>query len=97
MREMNNALFWHLYSNGKINVKIYSGIIDDTEVFIEAFEYENKFYLRIHKIYRYTTGRRSNGKKYNMTNESHFIKEFDDRNHANNYFKKIAKGIKRVD
>ena len=93
---MINNLFWELYNNGKINVKIYYGIIDDVETSVEAFEYENKFYLRIHKIYRYTTGRRSNGKKYKMTNESHFIKEFDNRNQANSYFKKVAKNLKKI-
>lgn len=93
---MTNELFWELYDNGKIQVKIYSGVVDDTEKSIEAFEYNGKFYLRIHSVHKYVTGERRFGKQYRMSKESHYIKEFDTRRHANRYFKKAAQGLARV-
>ena len=94
---MTHEEFNALYDNGLISVKIYQGMIDKEERTIEAFEWQGKYYLRIHKVLKYTTSRRSNGKKYAMSKESHFIKEFDTATHANNYFKKVSEGqLKRV-
>lgn len=93
---MTNDLFWELYNNGEIQVKIYSGVVDDIEKSVEAFEHNGKFYLRIHSVYNYVTGERKFGKRYRMSRESHYIKEFDNKDHANNYFKKAAQGLARV-
>ena len=93
---MTHEEFNRLYDNNEITIKIWEGIVENEEKSIEAFEYNNKFYLRIHSVYKYVTGERAFGKKYRMTRENHFIKEFDDKNYANNYFKKISKGLHRV-
>ena len=79
---MTHEEFNELYDNGKITVKIYSGVIDGVEKCIEAFEY--------------VTGERAFGKRYRMSRESHYIKEFDNRKVAINYFKKAAEGLKRI-
>lgn len=93
---MTHEEFNRLYNDGIISVKIYSGIVDETEKSIEAFEYNEKFYLRIHSVFRYVTGTRAYGKRYRMTRESHFIKEFDNKKQANSYFKKASDGLTRV-
>lgn len=93
---MTHEQFNSLYNDGKITLKIYSGTVDGVEKCIEAFEYDGKFYLRIHSAFKYVTGRRSNGKRYGMTRESHYIKEFESREHANNYFKKASEGLVRI-
>ncbi len=94
---MTHADFNRLYDAGEIIVKVYSGVIDETEKSIEAFEYGGKFYLRIHSIFKYTLDRTTEcGKRYRMSKENHFIKEFDNKEHANNYFKKAAHGLTRV-
>ena len=93
---MTHEEFNELYDNGKITVKIYSGVIDGVEKCIEAFEYNGKFYLRIHSVFKYVTGERAFGKRYRMSRESHYIKEFDNRKVAINYFKKAAEGLKRI-
>lgn len=93
---MTHEEFWELYDSGKITVKIWAGIVDETEKSVEAFEYNGKFFLRIHSEYTYVTGERAWGKRYRMSRASNFIKEFDSKAHANNYFKKVAEGLTRV-
>lgn len=90
---MTHQEFNRLYDNGKISVKIYSGFVDEVEKTIEAFTFDGKFYLRIHSVFRYVTGERKFGKRYRMTKESHFIKEFGTREKANAYFRKAAVGL----
>ena len=95
---MTQNKFWELYDAGKINVKIFTGIVDgDVEKTIEAFEYEGKFYLRIITRYEWRTGPRihkPNG--YNMAGGHTSIKEFETKNQANAYFKKAGQGLSRV-
>lgn len=95
---MEHSEFNRLYDNGEINIKIFQTVEEDgTEKTVESFEYNGKYYLRIHSVFRYICDRSSeNGKKYRMTRESHFIKEFDSKKHANNYFLKISKNFKRI-
>lgn len=61
---------------------------------IVAFEYDSKYYLRIYIRYpNYTCDRTpSNGKRYRMSRDYCYIKEFNDKVQANNYFKKVVKG-----
>ena len=98
---MTHEEFNSLYNNGKISLKIYSGTINENgnqvEKSIEAFEHDGKFYLRIHSSFDYILDRTAEcGKRYKMRKENHFIKEFNNKNHANNYFKKIANGLQRI-
>jgi len=93
---MTHDKFWDLYNNGEIQVKVWDGEIDGVQKSVEAFEYDGKFFLRIHSVYRYVTGERKFGKRYRMSKESHFIKEFNSKEHANAYFKKAAQGLKKV-
>lgn len=94
---MEHSEFNRLYNNGEINVKIFQAVEEDgTEKTVESFEYSGKYYLRIHSVFRYVTGERAFGKKYRMSRESHFIKEFDTKEHANNYFLKISNNFKRI-
>lgn len=88
--------FNYLYDRGVIDVKIWGGVVGGVEKMIEAFEYGGKFFLRIHSIRAYVTKKRNNGKCYRMTNENHIIKEFAEREYANNYFKKAAEGLDRI-
>lgn len=94
---MEHSEFNRLYDNGEISVKIFQAVEEDgTEKTVESFEYNGKYYLRIHNIFRYVTGERKFGKKYRMSKESYFIKEFDTKAHANNYFLKISNNFKRI-
>lgn len=99
---MTHQEFNRLYDNGEISVKVFQQVEtvnqgDEQEKTIEAFEYNGKFFLRIHTLLRYKLDRRAEcGKVYNMAKESHFIKEFDDKWYANNYFKKIAPNCVRI-
>lgn len=93
---MTHEEFWDLYDNNQITVKVFDGELDGEHKSVEAFEYNGKFYLRIHTSYQYTTGRRAWGKRYRMSKNSDYIKEFDTKQHANNYFKKAFSGLPRV-
>lgn len=95
---MTHQEFNNLYNNSNINIKCFLAVENDgTEKSVESFEYCGKFYLRIHIVYRYICDRTSiNGKKYRMSKESHFIKEFDNKYSANKYFLKISKNFKKV-
>ena len=89
---MTHEEFNRLLGNHEITIKIFTTTEDDgTEKTVEAFEYNGKYWLRIHRILWYVLDRTAEcGKKYRMTNEAHFIKEFETKEHANNYFKKIS-------
>lgn len=95
---MEHAEFNRLYGEKKITVKIFESVEEDGTVkTVESFEYGGKFYLRIHSVFHYVCDRTSsNGKKYRMSKESHFIKEFDNKDCANRYFLKISKNFKRI-
>lgn len=90
---MTNEKFWELYDNGEITVKIWNGTVDGSEKTIEAFEHDGKFYLRIHE---YKLIRKGDKKHHRLTKDWHYTKEFDNKNHANAYFKKAAQGLARV-
>lgn len=103
---MEQSTFWELFNEDKIDIKVY--VIDNTETVedcesdelqcaeISAFEYDNKYYLRTYIRYpNYTCDRTSsNGKRYRMSRDYCYIKEFNDKVQANNYFKKVVKGYK---
>lgn len=94
---MTHQDFRKLHDASLLALKIYKGNIDGEDRTVEAFEWDGKYYLRIHKVFRYVTGQRSNGKRYKMARESHIIKEFDSKAQANNYFKKVADGqLRRI-
>ena len=89
---MTNEKFWELYNNGNIDTKVYEFDKERRHVEICAFEYSGMYYLRIATTYAtYTLDRTAEcGKKYRMggyTNST--IKEFDNKNGANRYFKAI--------
>jgi len=97
---MTHEEFNRLYGDGKINIKVFVAAEDDgTEKTVESFMYNDKFYLRIHSVLHYVTGDRVTPfgrKRYKMSRESHFIKEFDTREQANAYFQKISKHFVRI-
>ena len=96
---MTHEKFWELYDSNQITVKVFQGTDQEeqTTTDVEAFEYDGKFYLRVHTRYEYICDRhRINGKWYKMTRGSDYIKEFDTKQHANNYFKKAFSGLTRV-
>jgi len=96
---MTHERFWELYDNGEIKVKVFAydnleapdGCMTHGE--IDAFEFGGKFYLRFYKEYA-PAGYRKHYK--NGGSSSSTIKEFDNKNSANNYFKMAANGFKRV-
>lgn len=94
---MTHEEFNRLYDAGIISVKIWDGMDGDTHKTVEAYQYGGMYYLRIHCVTRYTTGKRGPcGKRYAMTRESHYIKGFQTREAANRYFAKAAAGLRRV-
>ena len=103
---MTHEDFNRLYDSGEIAVKVFVGeapidrvdadgnaVIERREV--EAFEYNGKFFLRLHKTAKWTSmGRKKHRQARLMRlDESHFIKEFETRAQANNYFRKFAEGF----
>ncbi|MCF0105401.1 MAG: hypothetical protein HUJ53_01420 [Holdemanella sp.] len=58
--------------------------------YIEAYEENGKFYLKIHKVSCHIVGHKQ-GKGYEVWNDRPFIKEFRTKEQANNYFKAINK------
>ena len=97
---MDNAKFWELYDSGKLeNVKHW--IRKDAEDIahcseITSFTYNGRFYLRICEFkgyYGYWTGKgasRHFEADRNATRRNTYIKEFNNKNAANAYFKKCA-------
>ena len=108
---MTHEDFKRLYEAGEITVKVFEGEATITPYgalekdvkerrIVEAFEYDGKFFLRIHIEARWTIYR-NRGKvrgKLRRDRDEHFIKEFDSKAHANGYFKKVSDGftMKRV-
>ena len=109
---MTHEEFNRLYDNGEIAVKIFAGdktircpegaVESETNEHreVEAFEYNGKFFMRLHVESRWTYYRqvRHRRKLCRGGDDSHYIREFDTKAHANNYFKKFAEGtsMKRV-
>ena len=81
---MSNEKFWSLYDSGNIQVKCFHGVNGEDTKTVEAFEYDGMFYLRLHVYHPY--------KGHRWAAEGSWIKGFKTREHANNYFKKFAKG-----
>lgn len=94
---MNNELFWKLYNSNNISVKTYAGTEDNgTEKEVSAFEHDGKYYLRIVTDFKYILDRTATcGKKFRMCRHNCFFKEFQSRESANNYFKKVVSGMKK--
>lgn len=93
---MDNRMMNKLYEENKINVKTFVRVFDEykNKEAIEAFEYDEKFYLRFH-LFKHYSSNRKNGKFYVFYDcplFSVFIKEFDTKEKANNYYKKVTKG-----
>ena len=93
---MDNQKMVELYKAGKIVVKTFVREFDEygNKEAVEAFEYAGKFYLRFHLFRRYGSNRK-NGKFYVLYHSplySVFIKEFDTKERANNYYKKVVTG-----
>ena len=103
---MTHEDFRRLYESGEIAVKVFVGEAtikcpdgaverETTERrIVEAYEYNGKFYLRLHRESRWTYWRqvRHRQKLCRSGADDHFIKEFDTKTQANNYFKKFAAG-----
>lgn len=108
---MTHEDFRRLYEAGEITVKVFEGEATITpygalekEVkerhIVEAFEYSGKYFLRIHIEARWSIYRKYGKVRGRLRRErdEHYIKEFDTKAHANNYFMKLADGynMKRV-
>ena len=108
---MTHEEFRRLYEADDIIIKVFEGeaiitphgaLEKDVKErrIVEAFEYGGKYFLRIH-IEACWTIYRNHGKvrgRLKRDRDEHFIKEFDNKAYANNYFKKLATGynMKRV-
>ena len=88
---MTNELFWKLYNSGEINIVIFEFKKERRDIEIDAFEYANKYYLRICTVYEpYTLDRTAEcGKRYRVRYNTCNIKEFNNKYSANKYFKAI--------
>lgn len=109
---MTHEEFRRLYEAGEIEVKIFAGdktikcpdgaVEDETNEHreVEAFEYNGKFFMRLHVESRWTyyKTKKYGKRRVRAGDDSHFIKEFDTKAHANNYYKKFTSGfeMKRV-
>lgn len=90
---MTNEKFFDLYESGEITVKAFG---DENGSEIAAFEYNGKYFLRFALR---TDAISWNGKKKIVIKNGwikNFIKEFDTKEQANNYFKKAAKGFQKI-
>jgi hypothetical protein len=99
---MTQNEFWSLYDNGHLeNVKHWTrkdadNIIHNSE--ITSFTYDGKYYLRISEFkgyYGWWVGRGSSRHfkvDHNAPRRYTVLKEFDNKNAANAYFKKCAIG-----
>lgn len=85
---MTNELFWKLFNAGDINAKTFVFRKENKTVEVSAFEYNEKFYLRIVTDGDpYILDRTAEcGKKYRMGYHHCTIKEFTNKNSANKYF-----------
>lgn len=99
---MDHKTMNRLYNDGEIVVRSFAREFDEygNKEVIEAFEYDGKFYLRLHLFKRYGSNR-VRGKFYVLYHSplfSSYIKEFDTKERANNYYKKVTvgKGFKEV-
>ena len=96
---MTQQEFWSLYDSGKISCKVFEAkwAEDGHEFFklAESFEYNGKFWLRIHNEERWVMRTHdSKGRRYAHQRAPHWSKivEFNTAAHANNYFKKFFEG-----
>lgn len=106
---MTHGEFWELYDNGKLENKKHwmrkdaeaKKIQDCSE--ITTYSHNGKFYLRISEFkgyYGWWVGRGSNRHwkvNYDAPRRYSVIKEFDNKNSANAYFKKCAVGYEPYD
>ena len=108
---MTNHEFFELYDNGKLeNVKLWhrpetietngdfecDGFLSE----IVSFTYGNKYYLRFvlfagYEV-RYVGRYAHRTAKRDGVRTNSYIKEFDNKNHANAYFKKAAIGFTKA-
>jgi hypothetical protein len=96
-RKMTHEEFNKLYRSGAITVVEFYGEYDGDTKAVEAFEWNGKFYLRLHSVHPYTITRscgKYGTKRYAMTKERHVIKEFDTKERANNYYRKFVGNFK---
>lgn len=95
---MTQAEFWKLYDNGELeNVSHwYRKDAEDFTSEIIAFAYDGKYYLRIVQFNGYYTWHVGHGSSRHVVRDGvrtwSVIKEFDNKNSANAYFKKCAAG-----
>ena len=103
---MTHEDFRRLHKSGEITVKEFAGEasiksegaleknVTEQRV-IEAFEYGGKYYLRLHVQAQWSIYR-DHGKvqgRLKRVRDDHFIKEFETKVHANNYYKKFTEGF----
>lgn len=108
---MNHSDFWNLYDNGNLeNLKIWrrkenidtNGDFECNEFYSEiiSYTYGGKYYLRFVLFAGYNIwfvgSRRNRRCKRTGIRTNSFIKEFENKNHANAYFKKVAEGFSKV-
>ena len=109
---MTHEDFYKLFNEGEITVKVFAGdkIVEcpegcaETETNehreVEAFEYAGKFFMRLHVESQWTYYKMKGYRKARVRGgkDLHYIKEFDTKTHANNYFKKFTEGwdMKRI-
>lgn len=93
---IDNKKFLDLYESGNITVTTFCRTFDEygNKEYIEAFEHNGKFYLRFYLFKRYSVNRKI-GKVYVLYHSplySSYIKEFDTKEKANNYYLKVVNG-----
>ena len=93
---MTNETFWNLYENNTIRVKSILLHKENRDIEVSAFEFGNKFYLRICTMYQnYVLDRRAEcGKSYKMSGQRNaIIKTFDNKASANRYYMIIKTNV----
>lgn len=105
---MTHAEFWELYNAGKLeNVSVWRKEQEDIDPEFSsfrneviAFVYDGKFFLRIVQFNGYTVWWVGRGSKRHVIRDGvrtySAIKEFDNKNAANAYFKKCAAGYAKA-
>lgn len=97
---MEQKEFWSLYDAGRLQcltrweheIKVEDASFTEEMV---CFKYDGKFYIRFTKLGRWEMNYRTN-KRTGRALSYGFIKEFDNKDRANNYFKKCKEGFALV-